>query len=118
MIYISSTNTEQLVTINGTYATTLTLTNNQTQQEYTIELAPVSLNVNSKRKQITFVANWTNTATSETPTYVSDNVNYFELPAGEYSYQVGSVSGLMTLSDPESSTTYDNNTNTNIVYNG
>lgn len=117
MLYISVTDTPQLLTINGTCDTALKLINNQTRQEYYIDLSIVSLNVNSKRKQISFVMSWTNTATSETPAYVDNGVNYLEVPAGEYSYQVGDVCGLMILKDPTTQTTYDS-TNNNIVYNG
>lgn len=117
MLYISTTDTETLLTINGTYDTALKLINNQTLQEYNIDLSIVSLNVNSRRKQISFVISWTNTATSETPTYVENGVNYIQVPAGEYSYQVGNVCGLMILKDPTINTTYDS-TNNNIVYNG
>lgn len=117
MLYISTTDTATLLTINGTYDTALKLINNQTRQEYNIDLSIVSLNVNSRRKQISFVMSWKNTATSETPTYVEDGVNYIEVPAGEYSYHVGSVCGLMMLKDPTDPTTYNLNP-TNIVYNG
>lgn len=117
MLYISTTETETLLTINGTYDTALKFINNQTLQEYNIDLSIVSLNANSRRKQISFVMSWTNTATSETPAYVEDGVNYLEVPAGEYSYQVGNVCGLMILKDPTDPTTYNSNPN-NIVYNG
>lgn len=117
MIYLNSHDTT-MVTVNGTTSTDFSFTNNQSQQTYNIDLWTVGLNTTSNRKQITFMLQWDETP-ADPPTNVSDGVNYIHVPSGEYNYSLGDVKGLMKLVDPVSEpTTYENNDDNSIIYNG
>ena len=115
MIYISE-HTPQLITVNGTTETDFSFTNNQTQQEYKLDLWTVGITPISARKQISFLLQWNDT-TANPPTSVNDGINYINVPSGEYNFKVGEVCGLMILKGTPAPATYDNKTN-NIVYNG
>lgn len=117
MIYVSD-NTAHLITINGTTDTNFCFVNNQTLQRYELNLWVVSICPNISRKQISFMLQWNNIAQAETPTAVVDGINILNIPAGEYTYDVCGVKGLMILkAKQENGITYDNEQK-NIVYNG
>lgn len=107
-----------MVNINGTNSTTFKFTNNQTNEEYTIDLWTVGINLSTTRKQITFLLHW-ETAPTNPPTRVEDGVNYINVPNGEYNYECGNVKGLMRLVEPVTEpTTYENNDEKSVIYNG
>ena len=115
MIYIN-THTPTLVVINGTDSADFHFVNNQTHDEFDVDIYPLGLP--SQRKQTAFVIRWFNT-TTDMGAEVIDGEVVIRCPSGEYNYQLGCVKGLMRLTDEDASSQkiYEEKPN-NVVYNG
>ena len=116
MIYLN-THSVTTVTVNGTTCTEFQFTNNQTEETFSIDLWAVGINPLGKRKQLTFLLQWTNTTTDMGAT-VEDGVNCIRVPQGEYNYTLGDVCGIMKLTETNGGGSVYQSDDINTVYNG